>query len=151
MVLQVTDVSNPSHAEHDAEVEKVLEELGVADRPRLRVFNKIDRLAPAELEVLRASCEHAPCSPENPREKILVSAQTGMGVENLIRYIDKAMPVDPIVERRLTVPMSHGRELAMIYACGRVLNSEVLDGHIRLQAEVPASLAARLDSFSSSQ
>ena len=151
VILQVTDVSNPLHAEHDAEVEKVLQELGVVDRPRLRVFNKVDRLAPAELEVLSESCNQDHFSAENLHEKILVSAQTGAGLENLIRCIDKAMPVDPIVERRLTVPMSHGRELAMIYACGRVLNSEVLDGHIRLRAEVPASLAARLEPFSSRQ
>lgn len=149
LILQVTDVSNPLHAEHDAEVEKVLAELGVADRPRLRVFNKIDRLNRAELETLHESHGDAAHSPENPRAKILVSAQTGVGLEGLVRHIDQSMPVDPIVERRLTVPLSNGRELAMIYACGRVLNLEVLDGQIRLQAEVPASLAARLESFSS--
>ena len=44
VILQVTDVSHPLHAEQDAEVEKVLVDLGVADRRRLRVFNKIDRL-----------------------------------------------------------------------------------------------------------
>lgn len=149
VILQVSDISNPLHAEHDAEVEKVLAELGVADRPRLRVFNKIDRVASAELEALRASHGRADGSCENSQDKILISAQTSAGLEDLIRHIDRAMPVDPIVERRLTVPMSHGRELAMIYACGRVLNSEVLDGEIHLHAEVPASLAARLEPFSS--
>src|SRR6202167_3997401 len=62
LILHVTDVSNPAHAEQDAEVEKVLTELGVADRPRLRVLNKIDRLTPAEIEALRtvgASAEKA--------------------------------------------------------------------------------------------
>jgi GTPase len=149
LILQVTDVSNPLHAEHDAEVEKVLAELGVADRPRLHVFNKIDRLVAADLETLRELHGDAAHSAENHRAKILVSAQTGAGLKELLRHIDQSMPVDPIVERCLTVPMSSGRELAMIYACGRVLNSEVLDGQIRLQAEVPASLAARLESFSS--
>src|SRR5580658_5740487 len=43
LILHVTDVSNAHHAEHDAEVEKVLAQLGVSDRPRLHVFNKIDR------------------------------------------------------------------------------------------------------------
>ena len=150
LILQVTDVSNPLHAEHDVEVEKVLNDLGVADRPRLRVFNKIDRLDPAQLETLRDSHGRTSFSPENPNDKILVSAHKGAGLEDLIACIDQAMPVDPIVERRLTMPMANGRELAMIYACGRVLNSEVLDGHIRVQAELPASLAARLHSFGSS-
>ncbi|MGC1105587.1 MAG: GTPase HflX [Candidatus Acidiferrales bacterium] len=149
VILQVTDVSHALHAEQDAEVEKVLADLGAADRRRLRVFNKIDRLAPAELEVLREACGHGASSAENPRDRVLVSAQTGAGLEELIGHIDQAMPVDPIVERRLIVPMANGRELAMIYACGRVLNSEVLDGHMRLRAEVPASLAARLEPFAS--
>ncbi len=46
LILLVTDISNPHHTEQDAEVEKILKELGVADRPRLHVLNKIDRLTP---------------------------------------------------------------------------------------------------------
>src|SRR5207244_13170168 len=32
LILHVTDISNPHHAEHDAEVEKVLVQRGVGDR-----------------------------------------------------------------------------------------------------------------------
>jgi GTPase len=147
LILQVTDISNPLHAEQDAEVEKVLESLGVADRRRLRVFNKIDRLQPEELEALRESSPRHSDTHENSRENIFVSAQTRDGLEELIVRIDQATPVDPIVERELTLPMANGRELAMIYACGRVLNSEVTDGQIHLQAQLPESLAMRLEAF----
>src|SRR5215472_8944036 len=44
LILHVTDISNPHHAEQDAEVEKVLRDLGVEDRPCIHVFNKLDRL-----------------------------------------------------------------------------------------------------------
>lgn len=144
VILQVTDISHPSHAEQDAEVEKILAELGVADRIRLRVFNKIDLLGAEELGLLRQSCDNRP----DAHEKLLVSARTGVGLGDLIRSIDRVMPVDPIVERDWIVPLSSGRELAMIYACGRVIHSEVLDGHIRLHAEIPASLAKRLEQLS---
>ncbi|HEV2305255.1 MAG TPA: GTPase HflX [Candidatus Acidoferrales bacterium] len=147
LILQVTDISNPLHAEQDAEVEKVLESLGVADRRRLRVFNKIDRLQPEELDALRQSSPRHSDYGENSRENIFVSAQTRDGLEELIVRIDQAMPIDPIVERELTLPMANGRELAMIYACGRVLNSEVTDGQIHLQAQLPESLAMRLEAF----
>lgn len=149
VILQVTDVSHPLHPEQDAEVEKVLVELGVADRPRVRVFSKIDRLTPEELEALRQSRGHAAPSSENSRHRLFVSAHSNAGLEELIARLDEAMPVDPIVERRLTVPLANGRELAMIYACGHVLNSEMLDGLIRLRAQLPASLAARLKPFDS--
>src|SRR5580698_259586 len=52
LILQVTDISNPHHAEQDAEVLKVLRELGVEDRPRLHVLNKIDRLSAEDRKLL---------------------------------------------------------------------------------------------------
>lgn len=146
VILQVTDISNPAHAEQDAEVEKVLAELAVADRPRVRVYNKID-LLDADDERLRQTGGPGSSSSQSSRERIMVAARTGTGLDELARCIDRAMPVDPIIERDWTIPLSNGRELAMIYACGRVLNSELRDGHIQLHAEVPASLAARLDLF----
>src|SRR6202020_850675 len=45
----VTDISNPHHAEQDAEVLKVLDDLGVKNTPRVHVFNKIDQLDPEQL------------------------------------------------------------------------------------------------------
>ena len=49
LILHVTDISNPHHAEQDAEVEKVLDDLGVKNTPRVHVFNKIDQLDPEQL------------------------------------------------------------------------------------------------------
>jgi GTPase len=142
LILQVTDISNPMHAEQDAEVEKVLRDLGMAERPRLRVFNKMDRLTPEEAQSLTASS-----GGEGKERGVFVSAQTGQGLDELRARIDAAMPVDPIVTRRLRVPMSNSRELAMIFACGRVLHSEVVDGHMQIQAELPESLADRLETI----
>src|SRR5262249_52409744 len=44
LILHVSDASDPRHAELDVEVDRILRELGVDDRPRLRVFNKMDLL-----------------------------------------------------------------------------------------------------------
>src|ERR1700686_4948118 len=54
LILHVSDVSNPQHAEQDAEVDKVLAQLGMDDRARLHVFNKIDRLDPDTRKALSA-------------------------------------------------------------------------------------------------
>ena len=53
LILHVTDISNPHHAEQDAEVEKVLDDLGVKNTPRVHVFNKIDQLDPEQLANLQ--------------------------------------------------------------------------------------------------
>ena len=139
VVLHVSDISNPHHAEQDAEVEKVLVELGVDGRPRLHAFNKIDRLSPEELAALNHE-EGA----EKKNGGVFVSALAGTGLEQLLRRIDLAMPVDPIVRLQLRVPLSDGRTLALVHALGRVLRSEVRDSQMAIEAELPESVARRL-------
>jgi GTP-binding protein HflX len=130
LILQVTDISNPRHEEQDAEVEKILAELGVSDRPRLHVLNKIDLLAADEQRLLH-----------NQNGSVFVSAQSGAGLEALIERIDQVMPVDPTVQLSLVVPISDGRTLALLRSRGRILSSEVRDSQILIEAEVPESLA----------
>jgi GTP-binding protein HflX len=137
LILHVSDVSNPHHDELDEEVEKILRELGVNSRPRLRVLNKIDRLTPEEREALRntAGGEGGPA---------LVSALTGEGIDELMRRMDAEMPTDPVLTLSIRLPLAEGRTLAMIHALGRVLHSEIDDSHMRLEAEIPASIVKRL-------
>ncbi len=85
LILHVSDVSNPRHAEQDAEVEKVLADLGVKSTPRLHVFNKIDRLQSDELTALAHN-----------NGNIFVSAKTGAGLDALLSKVDEMMPVDPL-------------------------------------------------------
>ena len=141
LILQVTDISNPGQEEQDAGVEKVLVELGVQDRPRLHVFNKIDRL-PAEEAAALASGRAA------SNGSVFVSALTGAGLEELLVRIDAAMPVDPLVHVRLRLPLEDGRSLAMVHASGRVLHSAVSDGHMEFDAEIPESMARWFEEFS---
>ncbi len=135
LILHVADISNPHHAEQDAEVEKVLAELGVESRPRLHVFNKIDRLAPEELAELSAA-------PANGN--VFISALQGAGLDELLHGIDEALPVDPLIRLRLRLPLSDGRSLAVVSACGRVLASQVHDSEVWIEAELPQSVARRL-------
>jgi GTPase len=144
LILHVSDISNPHHAEQDEEVIKVLCELGVEDRPRLRVFNKIDRLPKEELQQL---LEAAGNGNGHAAGRAFASAITGQGLPDLLEKMDAALPFDPIVRLQLRLPLSHGRELALVHACGRVLHSEVNDGHMTVEAEVPESLANRLRDF----
>ncbi len=141
IVLHVSDVSNPHHDEFDEEVEKILRELGMADRPRLHVLNKIDRLAPEERSAILNGAARSAGADGAP---VPVSALTGEGIDDLLRRIDAQMPIDPVITLSMRLPMAEGRTLAMIHALGRVLRSEVNDSHVRLDAEVPASIAKRL-------
>jgi len=140
LILHVTDISNPHHAEQDAEVLKVLADLGVQDRPRIHVLNKIDRLSEEDVSALEKLNGHG-------SRKVFVSAHTGEGLQELLQRVDDAMPVDPLVRLRLYIPTSDGRNLSLVHACGRVLHNEVAQDHFLLDAEVPESLARRLEEF----
>ena len=75
VLLHVVDVSHPN-AEHQQEaVEGVLAELGLADRPTVLVFNKIDRLG------------RAPFAWQPGSGRVATSAKTGAGLEELRREI----------------------------------------------------------------
>jgi len=141
LILHVSDVSNPHHDELDEEVDKILRELGVDGRPRLRVLNKMDRLSPEEQKTVTNGAGRCVGAGGTP---VLVSALTGEGIEELLRRMDAEMPTDPVVTLSIRLPLADGRTLAMIHALGRVLHSEIDDSHMRLDAEVPASIATRL-------
>ena len=141
LILHVSDLSNSHHDELDEEVDKILEELGVKDRPRLRVLNKIDQLPPEERKALLAGAERNGGGDGAP---VYVSALTGEGIEELLRRVDAVMPTDPVVTLSMRLPLTEGRTLALVHALGRVLSSQVDDSHMRLDAEVPCSVAKRL-------
>src|SRR5258705_2652141 len=141
LILHVSDISNPHHDELDDEVDKILKELGVADRPKLRVLNKGDLLTADQRESLDHGSARSAGAGGAP---VLVSALAGEGIEELLRRMDAEMPTDPVVTLSVRVPLAEGRTLAMIHALGRVLQSEIDDLHMRLDAEVPASIAKRL-------
>jgi GTPase len=133
LILQVTDISNPHHAEQDAEVDKVLAQLGVSDRTRLHVFNKIDRLDPETRKAMSTS-----------NGNVFVSALEGTGLDELFSRIDEMMTVDPIMRLRFSVSLSEGRKLALVHGLGRVLHSELRDSKMVIDAELPESLVRRL-------
>ncbi len=133
LILHVTDVSDPNNAEQDSEVEKILADLGVKDRLMLRVLNKIDRLSPEEVRGLGDS-----------NGKLPVSALTGAGLEKLLMKIDELVPVDPMVRLNLRLPLSDGRTIALVHGFGRVIKTRVERSYIALEAELPESIARRL-------
>jgi len=52
LLLQVIDASNPRYEQQITSVEQILSDLNLADKPRVYVFNKIDRIGQEEAEYL---------------------------------------------------------------------------------------------------
>ncbi len=143
ILLHVRDAASTYGEVQKAQVEKVLGELEALAKPRIEVFNKIDLLDPYEREGLatREQTHH------NRQVEVLVSAQSGEGMDALLAAIDKALFSDPVIETELRVPQSDGAALAAIEG-GMVIHSRAYEGNlVRLEVSGPASLVGRLRKY----
>jgi GTP-binding protein HflX len=132
VLLHIRDASSAYGEEQKAQVEKVLGELEVLDKPRIEVLNKIDLLTPEERAGL------------GTRGIVTVSAQSGEGIDGLLAAIDEALVVDPLVDAELVVPQAEGAILAAIEA-GMVIHSRAFEGDlVHLAVRGPASLVGRI-------
>ncbi len=141
LIVHVSDVSSAHNQELDEAVKKILAELGVAGRPTLHVWNKVDLLPQDQRIQLQKSAAHPPEGTEPP---VLVSAITGEGLDELLQRMDNALPAEPVERLSLRLPLTEGRTVAMVHALGHVFRSELDDSHMLLDAEVPVTMARRL-------
>jgi GTP-binding protein HflX len=131
LLLHVTDVSHPAAAEQIQVVERVLGEIGAADRPMIRALNKVDRLPPG-MPVPGAAPDAIP-----------ISARTGAGVPALLAAIERHLTLG--LERvRCELPAARGDVLAWLRASGRVLEEYYRDGCVTITALVPPKVAGQL-------
>jgi GTP-binding protein HflX len=137
VLIHVRDASSPMRDEHKAEVEKVLGELDVLDKPRLEVLNKIDLLSEEE----RAALTNA------NNGTIATSAKEHSGLAMLMERLDQELIQDPVLEQRFQIPQSEGDVLAALEA-GAVVSAREYEGNlVRLKATGPASLLGRYRRF----
>jgi GTPase len=135
LLLHVTDASDPRCERQDRAVESFLDSLGLASRPRLHVWNKMDLLD-------RAGLMRPPLGPSRDCG-IAVSALTSEGLEFLRQSIDEALTTDPVVEADFDLALSDGERLALLYRQGTVVSTRVEDNRMRVHARVAESLRER--------
>jgi GTP-binding protein HflX len=90
LILHVRDVSHEDAEAQSLDVEDVLSQLGVAgreDERLLEVWNKVDRLNPEARVRLHNHAERQPAA----RRPVLVSAQSGEGLERLAVEIERRL------------------------------------------------------------
>jgi GTP-binding protein HflX len=135
LILHVVDASAP---EEDLEamlraVDDVLEEIGAGGSRRLVVLNKVDLLDEDERRMLEL----------RHRDAVLVSAETGEGVEALKSRIEVVFR-DRLQAIELLVPFESGRVLSELHELAGDLQREDTPEGVRVRARVPAGVAARL-------
>ena len=118
LLLEVVDASDPDFIAQQETVQTVLDELGAGDTPRIRVFNKLDRLN-------GALATAGP--PPSDDDVAYVSALSGVGLPALRERIALALrgrlvPVDAVV------PYPRAELLARARSAGEVTERFTDDG-----------------------
>ena len=128
LLLHVIDASDPHHEDRRRQVETVLEGIGAAEVPCLRVYNKIDR-APANFTA----------EPDgSDQTKLCVSAMTGIGMDALREAIRVRLMGSRLVAE-LKLGPEQSRLRAKLFGWHAVLNETVdSDGVSTLEVELTA-------------
>lgn len=136
-LIHVVDASHHFVAEQRAAVADVLAELGVQDKPIITVFNKSDRIRDQyQLRRLVAETENS----------CYMSALTGEGRQHIEALIRKA--VSRLMRHvSVIVPHERGDLVAACHERGRVTRVDYLPDGVRVEADLPPDLAAKLASY----
>ena len=133
VILNVCDASSEEAATHLQVTERLLNEIGIEDRPVLAVMNKCDRLSD--------SCAIAAIG-----RTVCISAKNGTGLDRLLLAIEDLLPKWEHME--LLLPFDRGGLLAAVRTQGQLLEEEYTAEGIRAVALVSdPSLAATLRAY----
>jgi GTP-binding protein HflX len=142
LILQVLDVSSPSVDEQAETVDKILGDLGAADKPRVVALNKVDLLGPASRRRAISSV-----SSRYPGA-VAISATGKAGFGELLDAMDQASRGD-IVSLEILVPYGSEAVLGALRKVGGVERTEYVEGGTRAWGWVPKHAAARFAPFTS--
>jgi GTP-binding protein HflX len=115
LLLHVRDASHPETEGQKADVEAVLESLGIGDalsERMVEVLNKIDRIPAEEREALIESAKRK-------HEAIAISAITGEGCASLVALIERKLGTT-LQTRSYRLPHARGDAVAWLYQNGEV-------------------------------
>ena len=136
ILLHIVDASHPNFKAQIEAVMAVLNEIEIADKPMIIVFNKVDKIRYEERKsALR----------KNYPESIMVSALTGAGLQDLklkiLNIITKSH-----VTKTVSIPQIDGKLLAYIYSSSNVLKKSEVGDEIILTFEAPNDVASKIES-----
>ena len=136
LILKVVDISDDDHARQLDAVDRVLREVEAGERPSVTVFNKVDLLAPLELESLERRIPDA----------VFFSARTGYGLAALLERVAlEASASDELIS--CEIPYREGALVAAIRKQGSVLSESYLDDVLSMVCRVPARIASALEPY----
>ena len=131
VLLHVIDLSNPEWEEQAEVVDSLVRQLGAAQTPCLRVFNKCDLYV--------GILPHG-------EDVVCISAKTGEGTDILAARLS-AMLRDGVRETELLLPYADAGVMDVLRRETQILSSEYEDQGIRIRANLTPELCGRYRQF----
>ena len=130
LLLHVVDASNPSAEDQIIAVNKVLKELGCADRPTLLVLNKADRVP--DLSLLQVLEAHHPRS-------VAISAATKQGLGDLSDAVIEMLSAN-FSRATVETDIANGKVLAYLAAHAEIYRQEYRENRVVIDCALPKHL-----------
>lgn len=134
LLIHVVDASYPDHDFHIQITNKVLEEIGAADKERLYVYNKMDLVD--QEEGLMPSDQNT----------LFISAKTGYNMDALTEAI-KAKLFSDRVSVRLLIPYERGDISAYLHEKCRIINVKHIPEGTEFEVELCPADFNRLEAY----
>ncbi len=132
LILNVCDITSPEMQEQLEVTRELLNSLGVEDTPMITVLNKCD-LVEGKVDLLG-------------ERVVKTSARQGLGLEDLLLAIQKALPTTHL-RMHLLLPYSQGDLEARIAATGKVFSRDYGPEGVELDASVAVSVVPMVKEF----
>lgn len=141
VILEVVDCSDPDADQHLAVVEKILVDLEAAEKPRILVLNKADRLEAQHHTTVAAA--FTGIRGRSAERTILTSAKTGAGMPELLDAIE-ALALSRPTELNLFIPYPEAEWISYVREHGRIVRISHDEEGTWLQAQVDPERAGPL-------
>lgn len=128
LLLHVVDGSSPTAGAAIEHVSAVLTEIGADETRQIVVWNKMDQ----------------PGAAPPPDGALAISAQTGIGLDELLARIDAEVPAGSLRTITLRIPVADGAAIHWVHEHSRILNKRYDDVTCEFQAEIAEALLPRL-------
>ncbi len=132
LLLHVIDASDPNREEHIEVVDKLISKLAKPGTPVLRCYNKADLVEAVEIPV--------------GADVVAISAKKGLGMDNLLSAIEKALG-KALHKVKLLLPYSMGGMVETLHSNAKVNNVEYTGDGIQIDAVLDDILYGRLKQY----
>ncbi len=143
ILLHVVDITHANAAEQAQTVDKLLEELGLADKPKIIAINKIDLLAnEIGLGGEEAIDYYAQRMGENMGTVIPISAARSWGMKRLLALIAAVLRKD-MVNITVNIPYSAAELVNLFHRYGSIEHEEHTESGSLISGKIPGQLEPR--------